>query len=103
AAIGTMLDVNGVVEISRGLPVDGNNRQVAEVFAASTLGFSHGLRATLGFIQNFSGEGMREMMFADDDLGVDAEFARAAENFDDATRWRRASLRKAQQFVVDDG
>jgi hypothetical protein len=71
AAIGAMLYVNGVVEIARGLSIDGDDRQVAEIFAAPTLDFTHGLRTMLGFIQNFAGEYMREMMLADDDLDID--------------------------------
>src|SRR5216684_9122191 len=93
AAIGAMFDVHGVVEIARGLAIDGDDRQVAEIFAAGALGFTHGLRAMLGFVKNVGGEDMREMMLANDDLGVDAEFAGTAENFDDAAGCRRAAVR----------
>src|SRR5216684_4396781 len=55
-AIGAMLDVDCIVEIARGLSINRNNRQVAEIFAAGALGLAHGLRATLRFIQNFGGE-----------------------------------------------
>jgi hypothetical protein len=37
AAISAMLDVNGVVEIARRFTINGDNRQVAEIFAAFTL------------------------------------------------------------------
>jgi hypothetical protein len=40
-------------------------------------------------------------MLADDDFGVDAKFARTAENLDDAAGRRRASLRIAEQLHVD--
>jgi len=43
------------------------------------------------------------MMLANDDLGVDAEIAGTAENFDDAAGWRCASVRIAEQLHVDDG
>jgi len=75
AAVGAMLDVDGVVEIARGLAVNGDDGQVAEIFAASALGFADGLRAALGLVQDFGGENVREMMFADNDFGVDAKIA----------------------------
>src|SRR6266849_3137842 len=84
AAVGAMLDVDGVVEIARGLSIDGDDRQVAKIFAGGALGFVDGLRATLGFVQNFGGEGMREMMLANDDFSVDTEFAGATEDLNDA-------------------
>src|SRR5712692_8179459 len=102
-AVGAMFDVNGVVEIARGFAVDGDDRQVAEIFTAGALGFADGLRATLGFVKNFGGENVREMMLANDDLGVDAEVARAAENFDDAAGRRCAAVWIAEQLDVDDG
>jgi len=71
AAVSAMFDVNSVVEIARGLSVDCDDRQVAEIFAAGALRFTDGLRATLGFVQNIGGEFMREMVLADDDFGVD--------------------------------
>src|SRR5216684_1254229 len=102
-AVSAMLDVNGVVEIARGFAVDGDDRQVAEIFTAGALGFADGLRAMLGFVKNVGGEDMREMVLANDDLGVDAEFAGTAENFDDAASRRCASVWIAEQLDVDDG
>ena len=103
AAVGAMFDEDGVVEIARGLSIDGDDRQVAEIFAARTLSFTHGLRAMLRFIQNFAGEYMREMMLADDDFGVDPEIAGTPENFDDPSGRRCASLRITQQLHVYHG
>src|SRR5437879_6226039 len=103
ASVGAMLDVDGVVEIARGFAIDGDDGQVAEIFAAGALGFVDGLCATLGFIKNFCGEEVREMMLANDDLGVDAEIAGTAENFDDAAGRRCASMRITEQLDVDDG
>jgi len=56
---------------------------VPEIFAAGALDLIDGLRATRCFIQNFGGERMREMMLADDDLGINADIAGTPENFDD--------------------
>ena len=103
AAVGAMFDEDGVVEIARGLSIDGDDRQVAEIFAARTLSFTHGLRAMLRFIQNFAGEYMREMMLADDDFGVDPEIAGTSENFDNPSGRRCASLRITQQRHVYHG
>src|SRR6266851_5573466 len=100
AAIGAMLDADGVVKIARGFSIDGDDRQVAEIFAASTLGFAHGLRAALGFVKNFGGKRMGEMMLANDDLGVHAEFTGTSKNLNDAAGGRSACLRKTQQLDV---
>ncbi len=102
-AVSAMLNVNGVVEIARAFAVDGDDGQVAEIFTAGALGLADGLRATLGFVKNVGGEDMREMVLANDDLGVDAEFTRTAENFDDAASRRCASVWIAEQLDVDDG
>src|ERR1700687_3011301 len=96
-------DVDGVVEIACGLSIDGDDRQVAEIFAACALDLIDGLRATLCFIQNFGGERMREMMLADDDLGINAELAGTPENLADAGGGRCASVRITQQLHVHDG
>ena len=42
-------------------------------------------------------------MLADNDFDVDADFAGPAENFDHASRWREAALRKARHFHVHNG
>ncbi len=73
---------------------------MAEIFAAFPLRFIDGLRATFGFLENVGGKGMREMMLADDDLGVNAEFSGTSKNFDDAARRRCASLGIAQQLHI---
>src|SRR6202158_6324485 len=64
AAIRATFDIDGIVEIARGLSIDGHDRQVAEIVAPGALDLIDGLRAALCFIQNFGGERMREMMLA---------------------------------------
>jgi hypothetical protein len=103
AAVGPALDVNGVVEIARRLSVDGDDRQVAEILAARALGFTHGLRSTLRFSQNFGGERVREVMLPDNDLGINAEIPGTAQNLDDAAGRRGTCLRIAQQLHVHHG
>jgi len=46
AAIRATFDVDGVVEIARGLSIDSHDRQVPEIFAAGALDLIDGLRAT---------------------------------------------------------
>ena len=47
AAVSAMFDEDGVVKIARGLSINGDDRQVAEIFAAGALGFAEGLSATV--------------------------------------------------------
>jgi len=95
ATVGAALDVNGVVEIACGFAVDGYDRQVAKIFAACMLGFTHRFCAVLRLFQNFRREGMREVMFPNDDFGIDAEVSRTPQYFDDAARGRCATPRIA--------
>ncbi len=45
---------------------------------------------------------MRKMMFADDDLDVDAEVIRVAEDFDDSPDRRLSAFRELEHFHIDD-
>ena len=56
-----------------------------------------------GFVSNFAGECVRQMMLANDDLGVHAEIAGAAEDFDDAADGRGSVASVADEFGVDYG
>ncbi len=42
AAIFAALNVDGIVEIARGFPVNGDNGKLAEILTASTIGFRNG-------------------------------------------------------------
>src|SRR5215469_4431111 len=96
-------DVNSVIEIARGFPINGHNRQVAKIFASRAFGLAHGPGAKLRFLEDLAREGMRQMMLADDDFGVYTEFARTTQNLDHATAWRGAALWIARQLDVDHG
>src|SRR5713101_2432975 len=100
AAASAAFDVDGVVEVARGFAVDRDDWQTAKIFATLELDFADGLRAELRLVQNFGGEGIREMMLADDNFRIDAEFARPAQNFDHAAGGGRALAGVAQQFDV---
>src|SRR2546422_9473709 len=103
AAVGALLDVNGIVKVTRRLAVNGDNRQMAEVFSSSKRLFADGLRSAVRFFLDFPGEHVREMVLADDDFDVHAEFARAAEDFHHASGGSHAAAGKANQLDIDDG
>ena len=48
-AVGAALDVDGVVEIARGFAVDGDDGQMAKIFAALRVGIADRLRRAFGF------------------------------------------------------
>src|SRR5205807_5946330 len=102
-AVRTALDVNRVVEVAGRFAVDRYDGQVAKIFATGALGFADRLGALLRFLQDFARERMRPVMFANDDLGVDAQVAGPAQNFDDPPGGRGATSRVAGQLGVDDG
>jgi len=56
-----------------------------------------------GFVRNFAGKRVWQMVLADDDFGVHAEIAGAAQDFDDAADGRGALASVADEFGVDDG
>ena len=78
-----VVDEDGVVEVAGGFAVDGDDRQIAEV-AAGGDDFGVEMGDFAGFGEDFVGEDAREMVLADNDLDVDAEVVRMAEDFDDA-------------------
>ncbi len=49
------------------------------------------------------GENIRQMMFADDEFNVHADFAGAAEDFENASGGREATFRISHDLNVDDG
>ena len=100
-AVRERADVDGVIEIARGFAVDGHNGQIAEIAAAAQLRFRHLLLHSARLRQHLRIELVRQMMFADDDFDVNADVARASENFDHAAGGREPSFRIARDFDVD--
>ena len=100
-AVRSAFDVNGVIEIARGFPVDRYNRQLPKILASRALSLADGFGAKLRFLEDIAREQMRQVMLADDDFGVHTEFARSAENFDDAAARRGAASWIARQLDVD--
>jgi hypothetical protein len=101
--VGQRRHVDGVVEIARGFTVDGDDGKIAEIAAAGEIGFRNFLRRGAGGGENFVGEEVRQMMFANDDFDVHADFAGAAENFGDPPGRGDAAFRKARELDVYDG
>ena len=96
-----VLDENGVVEVTRGLAIDGDDGQGAEV-AADSDDFGVEMSDSAGFGENLVGKNAREMVFADDHLDVDAEVVGMAENFDDFGAGGASGRGPRGDFNVDD-
>jgi hypothetical protein len=96
-----VLDENGVVEVTRGLAIDGDDGQVAEVAAVSD-DFGVEMSDSAGFGENLVGKNAREMVLADHHLDVDAEVVGMAENFDDFPAGGASGRRPRGDFNVDD-
>src|SRR5258708_24583361 len=73
AAIRPPFDVHRIVKIARRLTIDSYNGQAPEIFAISPLRIAHRQRALLRFFHHLRGKHVREMMFADNNFGVDAK------------------------------
>ena len=95
--------MNGVVEIARRLAVNRDDGQAAEITAAHDVGRRDLLLSGARFGEHFVGENMWQVMFADDDLDIHADFAGAAENFDDASDGSEAAFGVARDFHIHDG
>ncbi len=82
-------DMNRIVEIARCLAVNRNDWQVAEIAPASQIGLRDALRSGFRLRNHFRRKNVRQMMLSDDDLYVDPDVARPAENLDHAARRAR--------------
>jgi len=56
AAIGAVLDVNSIVKIACGLAVNGDDGEMAKIFAPLSVRIAHRLCAKLRFFQDFGGK-----------------------------------------------
>ena len=103
ATVLAMFHVDRVIEIARGLTIDGDDWQVAEILAARALASDTGSARRSASSHDLRGKGMGKMMLADDDFRVDAKFAGTAQNLDDAAGGSGASARIMKQLNIDDG
>src|SRR5262249_9519369 len=77
-------DEHGIVEVAGGLAVNGDDGQVAEVAAPGGLLVRDDRVDFLGFLQHLHGKDVRDMVFADDHLHVNAEIVFIAEDLSHA-------------------
>src|SRR5487761_409242 len=83
-------DVDGIIEITRCLPVNRYDWQMAKIPAALAFGVPYRPRGLPRLLDHVLGELVRQMMFADQNFHIDAEFARPPQEFDYAARRRNA-------------
>src|SRR5208337_4233847 len=74
-------DVDGIVEIARGLSVDGNDWKLAVVAAVTQGFFGNNVFDRLRFFDNLGREAVGQVKLADHDLDVDSEIVFFAEDF----------------------
>ncbi len=97
------LDVNSVVEIARGLAVNGDNRQMPKIAPRIPLRIADRPRRAPRLRQHRLGKPVRQVVLADQDFDVDAEFARPPQHLEHAPRRRHAPAREPRQFDVHHG
>ena len=102
-SVGEKSHADGIVEIARRFAVNGDDSEIAEIAAAGELRPCDFLFLVSRFGQNFVGKNVRQVMLANYDFDVHADFARAAENFQDATDGRETTLGITPDFDVYDG
>src|SRR5579875_246834 len=103
AAVGAARNVDGVVEILRGLAVNSDDGQVTKIAAARDVLGTDFRRNGARFGDDFRGENVRKVMLANDNFDVHPHFAVATENLEDAAYRRSAGARKAGKLDVHDG
>src|SRR5260370_394882 len=82
------------------LPCRSVDRQVAKIAATFSLGVSPRTRNFLGRVEHLLRELVRQMVFADQNLYIEAEFSRLSQNFNNTAGGRNASLRESDDLNV---
>ena len=99
--MGALADEHGVVEVARGLAVDGDDGQRAEVGPAGG-GVLVEVRDAAGLGEDGLGKEARQLVLADHHLHVDAEVVGRAENFQDAADGRTRGRWPTGDLDIDD-
>ena len=100
-AVRALGDQHRIVEITRRLAVDGDDRQVTKILPARNffeVKMGHGAR--LG--QNIFREDARQLVLADHHLHIDAKVIRIAEDFDHLAHRRPRRRRPTGDLHIDD-
>ena len=97
-------DIHGVVEIARRFAINRDDRQIAKIARARASPASHTCCGVArGLRQHFRRKNMRQMMLANDDFNVHADFAGTSKNFDHAAGRREAAFGIARDFDIHNG
>ena len=72
AAVGDLLDMNSVVEITRIIGIDGDDKFIAQILASIELACVDFFGNPIRLLQNISRKFRRQMVFPDDRQHVDA-------------------------------
>ena len=101
-AFRAFFDVYRIVEIARRFAIDGYDRQMTKIAAALTFGVPDGPGGLPGLLDDIFRESVRQMMFANENFHVEAEFTRLSEDFDDTTGCRNTGAREARDLNIHD-
>src|SRR6185369_1148373 len=92
---------HGVVKITRGFTINRNDRQIAVVAASTQIGGGNCLGNISCLLDHFGWKTMWQMVFANDDLDVDAEIIFVAQYLDNTAPWVLGSARPVGDFDID--
>jgi hypothetical protein len=101
-ALRAFFDVYRIIEIARRFAVDGYDRQMTKIAAALTFGVPDGPGGLSGLLDDIFRESVRQMMLANENFHVEAEFARLSEDFDDTAGRRNPGSRESGDLNIHD-
>ena len=100
-AVRQPLQRNRIVEVARVLAVDGHGQSLAEVCPTCDVPLADGRPQTLRLGDRFLAMGVRQIVLADDDGGVDTRRVDGAEHLEHSTGRRPRRRRPARQLHDD--
>jgi hypothetical protein len=99
-ALRTFFDVDRIIEIARRFAIDGYDRQMTKIPAALAFGVPDGPGGLPGLLNDIFWKSVRQMMFANENFHVEAEFTRLPKDFDDTAGRRNAGSRESGDLNV---
>src|ERR1700691_1564715 len=102
-SVGEKSHADGIVEIARRFAVNGDDSKIAKITAAGQLRLYDFLFFVSRFGQNVVGENVGQVMLANYDFDVHADFAGSTENFQYASDGGETAFGIAPDFDVYDG
>src|SRR5579863_578654 len=82
-----LTDEDRIIEVTRGLAVDGNNWKSAKVTPLADFSLGNPRFDALSFFQYFGWKQMWKMKLTNDDFDIDAEVVFVSQNLDDFPAW----------------